>query len=61
MKMKSVKKARKDDRPLFAAVKHWEEVRGGLDDDRRDDTETYSLVVDSFRAGWEAALEQGKK
>lgn len=40
-----------------AVDKHWQDVQEGLDDDLRDDAETFDLTTDSFRAGWLAAMK----
>lgn len=36
---------------------YWQDVQEGLDDDLRDDSETFDLTTDSYRAGWLAALK----
>jgi hypothetical protein len=40
---------------------YWKEVQEGLDDDLRDDSETFDLVTDSYRAGWLAAPRPDQK
>lgn len=52
-----INKARSDAALEDAVDQFWQEVQDGLDDDLRDDGETFDLVTDSYRAGWLAAVK----